>query len=75
MAQLGSGALIIALALAIYGIIAGVIGARRNVPELVDSAVRAVWGVTALILVAVGSLIASPICFSPWSTAKILIGM
>ncbi len=57
MAQLGSGALIIALALAIYGIIAGVIGARRNVPELVDSAVRAVWGVTALILVAVGSLI------------------
>ena len=57
MAQLGSGALIIALALAIYGILAGVIGARRNVPELVDSAVRAVWGVTALILVAVGSLI------------------
>ncbi len=57
MAQLGSGALIIALALAVYGILAGVIGARRNVPELVDSAVRAVWGVTALVLVAVASLI------------------
>ena len=57
MAQLGSGALIVALALAVFGIIAGVIGARRQIPELVDSSLRAVWGVTLLILVAVGALI------------------
>ncbi|MBX6340837.1 MAG: heme lyase CcmF/NrfE family subunit [Thermomicrobiaceae bacterium] len=56
MPQLGHGALVVALALALYGIVAGVLGARRAIPELVDSAIRAVWGVTALILVAVVAL-------------------
>ena len=57
MAQLGSGALVVALALAVYGIVAGVLGARRRIPELVESSIRAVWGVTALILVAVVTLL------------------
>ncbi len=57
MAQLGSGALIVAFALALYGIVASVLGARRQANELIDSGIRAVWGVTALILVAVGALI------------------
>ena len=56
MAQLGSGALIVAFALALYGIVVSVIGARRRASELIDSGLRAVWGVTALILVAVGAL-------------------
>ena len=56
MAQLGSGALIVAFALAIYGIIVSVLGARRNAAELISSGIRAVWGVTALILVAVVAL-------------------
>ena len=57
MAQLGSGALIVALALAVYGIVVSVLGARRQANELIDSGIRAVWGVTALILVAVVALI------------------
>ncbi|MDI3340560.1 MAG: heme lyase CcmF/NrfE family subunit [Sphaerobacter sp.] len=57
MAQLGSGALIVALALAVYGIVAGVVGARRRIPELVESSIRAVWGVTLLVLVAVAALL------------------
>src|SRR5690606_38541522 len=43
--------------LAVYGIVAGVVGARRRIPELVESSIRAVWGVTALILVAVVTLL------------------
>ena len=56
MAQLGSGALIVAFALALYGIAVSVIGARRNAAELISSGIRAVWGVTALILVSVVAL-------------------
>ncbi len=56
MAQLGSGALIVAFALALYGIVVSVLGARRKATELIDSGLRAVWGVTALILVAVVAL-------------------
>ena len=57
MAQLGSGALIVALALSVYGIIVSIVGARRGAAELVQSGIRAVWGVTGMILVAVGALI------------------
>ena len=56
MAQLGSGALIVAFALALYGIAVSVIGARRHATELINSGLRAVWGVTALIIVAVAAL-------------------
>ncbi len=56
MAELGSGALIIALMLALYGIAASVLGARRHVPELVTSAIRATWGVTLLVVMAVVAL-------------------
>jgi cytochrome c-type biogenesis protein CcmF len=56
VAQLGSGALIVAFALALYGIVVSVIGARRHASELINSGLRAVWGVTALIIVAVAAL-------------------
>ena len=57
MAQLGSGALIVAFAITLYGIVVSVLGARRQSSELIQSGIRAVWGVTALIVVAVGALI------------------
>ncbi|HLI51690.1 MAG TPA: cytochrome c biogenesis protein CcsA, partial [Thermomicrobiaceae bacterium] len=57
MAQLGSGALIIAFALALFGVGAGLFGGWRRIPELVDSSVRAVWGTTFFILVAVIALL------------------
>lgn len=57
MAQLGSGALIVAFALALYGIVAGLLGGRRRIPELVDSSVRAVWGMTFFIIIALLALL------------------
>lgn len=59
MAQLGSGALILALILAIYGIVASLIGARRRIPELLGSGYRATYGVAVLIVVAVVALVMS----------------
>jgi cytochrome c-type biogenesis protein CcmF len=57
VAELGSGVLIVALALSLFGLVLALIGARRNIPELVESSVRALWGVTALVLVAAGALL------------------
>ena len=57
MAQLGSGVLILALALSVYGIVVSVLGARRNAPELVQSGMRSVWGVTFLVFIAVVALV------------------
>ncbi|MCM8750185.1 heme lyase CcmF/NrfE family subunit [Thermomicrobiaceae bacterium CFH 74404] len=59
MSELGSGALIIALMLAVYGLAASLLGARRHVPELVTSAVRATWGVTLLVATAVIALVSA----------------
>ncbi|HAX23534.1 MAG TPA: heme lyase CcmF/NrfE family subunit [Thermomicrobiales bacterium] len=52
MAQLAHGALLLALVTAFFGIGAAVFGERRRIPELSLSAVRAVVGVTFLLLVA-----------------------
>jgi len=57
MAQLGHGALLIAFALAIFGIAASVFGERRRVPELSIAGVRAVVGVTVLLFVAAAVLV------------------
>ena len=57
MAELGSGVLIVALLLALYGFAVALIGARRNIPELVESSIRATWGVAALVVVASGALL------------------
>ncbi|MDW8058519.1 MAG: cytochrome c-type biogenesis CcmF C-terminal domain-containing protein [Thermomicrobium sp.] len=57
MAQLGSGALILALILAVYGIGASLLGARRRMPELLQSAFRATYGVALLVALAVFALV------------------
>ncbi len=59
MAQLGSGALILALILAVYGIGASIVGARRRVPELLESGFRATYGIAFLITLAVFALVVS----------------
>jgi hypothetical protein len=57
MAQLGHGALLLAFALAIFGVAASVFGERRRVPELSIAGVRAVVGVTVLLFVAAAVLV------------------
>jgi len=59
MAQLGSGALVLALILSLYGIVASVVGARRRFPDLLASAYRATYGVALLVTLAVIALVAS----------------
>ncbi|MDH7488429.1 MAG: heme lyase CcmF/NrfE family subunit [Anaerolineae bacterium] len=54
---LGQWALWIALAIALYGMIASILGARQRVPELVQSGRNAVIAVAALAVVASGSLL------------------
>jgi cytochrome c-type biogenesis protein CcmF len=57
VAELGSGVLIVALLLSLYGFAVALIGAWRNIPELVDSSIRATWGVAILVVVASGALL------------------
>jgi cytochrome c-type biogenesis protein CcmF len=57
VAELGSGVLIVALLLSLYGFAVALIGARRNIPELVESSIRATWGVAALVVIASGALL------------------
>ncbi len=57
MAHLGSGALILALILAIYGMVASLLGARRRVPELLQSGYRATYAVAFLVAVALIALV------------------
>jgi cytochrome c-type biogenesis protein CcmF len=57
VAELGSGVLIVALLLSLYGFAVALIGARRNIPELIDSSVRATWGVAILVVIASGALL------------------
>jgi cytochrome c-type biogenesis protein CcmF len=48
MATLGRALILLALAVAVYGIVAALIGARRGRADLVDSARRSVYAVAAL---------------------------
>jgi len=57
MAHLGHGALLLAFVLALFGIVASVVGERRRIPELSVAGVRAVVGVTLLAVVAAGVLV------------------
>ena len=52
MSDLGSMALALALLLSLYGVAASVLGARRNVPELVASGRNALFVVAGLVLLA-----------------------
>ncbi len=52
MTDLGFIALALALVLAVYGIIVSIVGARRNLPELVTSGRNAIYVVGALVLLA-----------------------
>lgn len=52
MTDLGYIALVLALVLAVYGIVVSVLGARRNLPELVASGRNAIYVVGGLVLIA-----------------------
>jgi cytochrome c-type biogenesis protein CcmF len=52
MSDLGFVALVLGLILAVYGIVVSVLGARRDLPELVDSGRNAIYVVSALVLLA-----------------------
>jgi cytochrome c-type biogenesis protein CcmF len=56
MPLIGQLALALALILAVYSIVANVVGARRGIPTLVVSARHAVWAVWAMVTVAMGAL-------------------
>lgn len=56
MAQLGQGVITLALVLAVVGVILSVVGARRRIPELAHSGLRALIGVTVLVAIAAGIL-------------------
>lgn len=57
MAEIGYITLLLALAAAVYAVVAAVIGARRRYPELVLSARHAVIAVTGLVSLAAGFLV------------------
>src|SRR5688572_21564489 len=57
MAQLGHGALLLAFVLAVFGVVVCVVGERRRIPELSIAGVRAVVGVTLLMVVAASVLV------------------
>src|SRR5688572_25678337 len=59
MASLGHIAIVGALALAVYAIVASIVGTRRRLPELVASGENAAWGVTALYTTAAVALLAA----------------
>jgi cytochrome c-type biogenesis protein CcmF len=55
--EVGTGALLVALILALYGVVAAAVGGRRGRPRLVESAQHAALGVFALLTVGVLLLI------------------
>jgi cytochrome c-type biogenesis protein CcmF len=55
--EVGTGALLVALTLAVYGAVVSAIGARRGRPAMVESAQHAALGVFALLTAALGLLI------------------
>lgn len=59
MADIGFFALLLALAAALYAMVAAVVGARRHYPELIISARRALIAVTGLVTLATGVLLAA----------------
>jgi cytochrome c-type biogenesis protein CcmF len=61
--EVGTGALLVALTLAVYGAVVAAIGARRGRPALVESAQHAALGVFALITAALALLIYSFLTF------------
>ena len=56
MTDLGYVALVLALVLSVYGITVSILGARRNLPEMVASGRNAVYAVGALVLLAASLL-------------------
>ncbi|MEZ4572706.1 MAG: cytochrome c-type biogenesis CcmF C-terminal domain-containing protein [Thermomicrobiales bacterium] len=59
MAQIGQGILTLALAMAILGIGLSIVGERRRIPELANSGLRALIGVTVLLILAAAVLMLS----------------
>src|SRR6059058_2011280 len=59
MDRLGTFALALGLGLAVYGVVASVIGARRNRPLLVESARTAAFSLFALVAAANGAMLAA----------------
>jgi len=59
MPLIGQLALALALILAVYSIIANVVGARRSLPTLLASARHAIWAYCAMVTVAVAALVIS----------------
>jgi cytochrome c-type biogenesis protein CcmF len=55
--EVGTGALLVALTLAVYGAVVSAVGARRGRPALVESAQHAALGVFALLTAALATLI------------------
>src|SRR6266481_5999464 len=56
MPLIGQLALVLALIVACYSIVANVVGARSQIPALVASARHAVWAMCAMVTVAVAAL-------------------
>ena len=56
MADIGFGALLLALAASTYTSIAFLLGARRRLPELLASARNGIWAALGLITTATGVL-------------------
>ncbi|MGE5139754.1 MAG: heme lyase CcmF/NrfE family subunit [Rudaea sp.] len=57
MTTLGNTALLIALVVAVYTTVAGIVGARRNVPELAESARNGAIVFAALMTVVIGTVL------------------
>src|SRR5439155_14275290 len=57
--RLGTFALVLGLALAVYGLISSVIGARRNRPVLVESARTSAYSLLAVVAAANGAMLAA----------------
>ena len=56
MPNIGFIAMTLALILAVYAVVVSVVGAQRRIPELVDSARNAAFGVTGFLTIAVITL-------------------
>ena len=57
--RLGTFALLLGLMLAVYGVVASVIGARRGQPQLVESARTAAYSLLAVVAAANGAMLAA----------------
>lgn len=57
MAQLGSVTLLMAMALSVYGLVGSLLGARRRIPELNESARYALYLIPLVLAVGIGTLV------------------